>query len=87
MNYNLDELLKDEHTEISIKKIRIEHNDDAKLRRFKEKYTFMVGLILIASFFMICVYFIFREPTNTIAMSSAFAIASGFAGYILRGKN
>jgi hypothetical protein len=73
-------------TEVVIKKSKTENSEDAKLRRFKEKYVFMIGLAVICVFFLICVYFVFQSPSNSIAMSSAFGIVMGFSGYILRGK-
>lgn len=63
-----------------------ESSEDAGLRRFKEKSIFIVALVLICTFFLICVYFLFQDPHNTLAGNFAFGIVTGLTGYVLRGK-
>jgi len=86
-NYNLDELLNHEHTTITIKKILPENSADGNLRRFKEKSILIVGLGILISLFLLTVGFLLENPGNSLAMSTAVSIASGFAGYLLRGKS
>lgn len=86
-NYNLDELIKHEHTTITIQKTLPENNDDANLRRFKEKSILVVGLTILVTLFLSSVCFVIQDHSNALAMSAALSIASGFAGYLLRGKS
>lgn len=86
IKFKLDEWTEHPHVQFTITKYPPEAHEDARLRRFKDKYIFMTGLALICGFFLICTFFIFKNPQNPLAMNSAFAIISGFAGYILRGK-
>lgn len=82
--YDLVNILKD-HFRLSVESIT-PNNEDAKLKRFKEKYAFIVALVLICTFFLICVYFLFQDPHNTLAGNFAFGIVTGLTGYVLRGK-
>jgi hypothetical protein len=84
--YSLNEWVNHPDTHVQISKIPQENLDDAKLRRFKEKILFIAGLNTICCVFLISIWFIFKDPHNTVAMNSAFGIATGFAGYIMRGK-
>lgn len=86
-DYNLNTLMDHEHTEVTIQKRAPENNDDANLRRLKEKTILFCGLTILMALFLTCIVFIIQNPSNTLAMNTAFGIASGFAGYILRGKN
>lgn len=86
MNYNLDELIKHEHTTITIQKTLPEKIEDGHLRRFKEKSILIVGLAILITLFLLSVFFVIQDRSNTLAMNTAVSIASGFAGYLLRGK-
>lgn len=85
-NYNLDELIKHEHTSITIQKKIPENDADGKLRRFKEKSILVVGLIILITLFLLSLILVIQDPSNQLAINISFAIASGFAGYLLRGK-
>jgi len=85
-NYNLDEFLKHEHTTISIQKSLPENEADGSLRRFKEKLILVVGLNVLIALFLMSAYLVIQDHSNSLAMSTAVSIASGFAGYLLRGK-
>ena len=87
MNYNLDELIKNEHTTITIQKRLPELSEDGDLRRLKEKSILIVGLSILIILFLLSVSFVIQDHNNTLAMSTAVSIASGFAGYLLRGKS
>lgn len=86
-NYNLDELLNHEHTTITIQKMLPENYADGDLRRFKEKCILIVGLSILITLFLLCVFFAIQDHHNSLAMNAAMSIASGFAGYLLRGKS
>ena len=87
MNYNLDELIKHEHTTITIQKALPEKHEDGNLRRFKEKSILIIGLAILCTLFLLSIVFVIQDRSNTLAMSTAVSIASGFAGYLLRGKS
>ena len=87
MNYNLDELIKNEHTSITIHKTLPEKTEDGNLRRFKEKSILIVGLTILITLFLLSIFFVIQDHSNALAMSTAVSIASGFAGYLLRGKS
>lgn len=86
-NYNLDELIKHEHTTITIQKTLPEKSEDGNLRRFKEKSILIIGLIILVILFLVSIFFVIQDHSNSLAMSTAVSIASGFAGYLLRGKS
>ena len=86
MNYNLDELIKNEYTTITIQKKLPEQSEDGDLRRFREKSIHIVGLAILMTLFLLSVLFVIQDHTNALAMNTAVSIASGFAGYLLRGK-
>jgi len=85
-SYNLDEFLKHDHTTISIQKNVPENEADGSLRRFKEKMILVVGLTVLVTLFLMSLYIVIQDHSNSLAMSTAVSIASGFAGYLLRGK-
>lgn len=86
-SYNLDEFLKHELTTISIQKNVPENEADGNLRRFKEKMILLVGLTVLVALFLMSVFLVMQNHSNSLAMSTAVSIASGFAGYLLRGKS
>lgn len=87
MNYNFNEWLKDDNVEITVKKSALQSPEDAKFKRFKERLILVTGLCIIIVFFITTMLFLIKNPSNSLAMNAAFAIATGFIGYILRGKS
>jgi hypothetical protein len=66
-----------------------EHPDDAKLRRFKEKWLFITTLIAIAIVFAACISFLLLKqdsPYTGIALNGVIGLAMALAGYYVRGK-
>lgn len=87
---NIDDinlLLKNSDMEIVVKKVIPENSEDAFLRRFKDRFILIVGIGVISIVFLLCIFLIIQNSSNTTAINSAFGIATGFAGYILRGKS
>jgi hypothetical protein len=79
----------EEHYDITIAPKKIESADDAKLRRFKDKYLFVATLLAIAMVFIVCACFILLKPDSTytgIAMNGVFGLTMLMAGYYVRGK-
>lgn len=67
-----------------------EHEEDAKLRRFKDKFLFMTTITAIAFFFIVCVLIIFgkRESIlSNLALNGIMSLTTGLAGYYLRGNS
>lgn len=84
---DLNILLKHQDTEITVKKVIPENVEDARLRRFKEKLIVVIGLAILVTLFLLSVFFVIQDHSNSLAMSTAVSIASGFAGYLLRGRS
>ncbi|MBA2653294.1 MAG: hypothetical protein H0U73_13675 [Tatlockia sp.] len=60
------------------------------MRRFKDKWLFLVTLFLILSAFIgLLLFIVFRpgSPYIGIAMSSGMGLVMALAGYYVRGKN
>ncbi len=77
---------------LSITKTPQEKAEDAKLRRFKEKWLFLVTLFVIIGIFFICGAFVFLTfRTNSsytgIALNGIIGIGLALAGYYVRGKS
>lgn len=85
MSYSLEDLVKDDDVQVTIKKGGIESEDDAKLRRLQEGIITILGLLTLSSLFCVCIYLILIK-NNEPAFNTAIAISSGFAGYLLRSK-
>lgn len=75
---------------IKIESIHNEHQEDALLRRFKDKWLFLVTLFIILVAFIGLVLFIAFQhdsPQIGIAISSGMGLVMALAGYYVRGKN
>ncbi|MBA2710470.1 MAG: hypothetical protein H0U57_07765 [Tatlockia sp.] len=86
----LDAFAEKGNLRIKIESIHDEHEDDALLRRFKDKWLFLVTLFLIIAAFTGLVFFIALRPNSPqigIAMSSGMGLVMALAGYYVRGKN
>jgi hypothetical protein len=78
-----------QHVDITVQpKSMPEHPDDAKLRRFKDKYLFLVTLILIMCAFLgDALYIAFRpnSPYLSQMITAGFGLVMALAGYFVRG--
>lgn len=64
-----------------------EDPQDAKLRRFKEKWLFITTLVALAIVFGVCIFIIVLKPTHMgIALNGIIGLTMGLAGYYVRGK-
>lgn len=87
MSIDLNKVFNNKDTELHIKKIVPENVEDAKLRRFKDKTLFVIGLVMI-----LCVFFYFgwrviHDPNDKWSMAITSAIISAFLGYITGKKS
>ena len=87
MSIDLNKVFSDKDTELHIRKIVPENMEDAKLRRFKDKVIFLLGLIMI-----LCVFFYFgwrviEDPNDKWSMTITSSIISAFLGYITGKKS
>lgn len=67
-----------------------EDPNDANLRRFKDKWLFIVTLILILFSFIGWGFFIALRPDSPqlgIVLNGGFGLVMALAGYYVRGKN
>lgn len=69
-----------------------EDPNDATLRRFKEKWLFIITQLLLISVFVICIIFTFitfknNSPYTGIALNGVIGIGLAMAGYYVRGRN
>lgn len=86
----LDAFAETKNLRIKIESIHDEHQEDALLRRFKDKWLFLVTLILILSAFIGLVLFVIFHPDSPqagIAINSGMGLVMALAGYYVRGKN
>jgi len=63
---------------------------DADLRRFKDKWLFVVTLVAIALVFSVCTGFIIVNPNSShagIALNGIIGLTMALAGYYIRGIN
>ena len=87
MNINSDELYKlSELFDFHAKSKNNESEDDAKLRRFKEKWLFISTLISIAIMYICCIYFILFSQNPDIALNGIMGLTMALVGYYVRGK-
>ncbi len=89
IQYGLDDWLLHPDVRIAINKNPQEAQEDAKLRRFKEKWLFVATLIALASVFAICIAFLALKPDSTyagIALNGVIGLAMALAGYYVRGR-
>lgn len=74
---------------VEIKSREKEHPEDARLRRFKDRWLFIATLIAIAIVFSICGFLILlkqNSPYAGIALNGVIGLAMALAGYYVRGK-
>ena len=79
-----------QHVDIKAESKRpIESTEDAKLRRFKEKWLFIATLIAMAIVFGACVGFLILKPESTytgIALNGVIGLTLALTGYYVRGR-
>ncbi len=86
----LDAFAEKGNLRIKIESIHDEHNEDALLRRFKDKWLFITTLLVILGTFISIILFIAFHPESSqtgAAMSSGIGLVMALAGYYVRGKN
>lgn len=82
---DLNEIAK--HYDASFASKKSEDPEDAKLRRFKDKWLFISTLIAIGMMFILCFYIIiFRQNSSNVALNAIFGLTSALIGYYARGK-
>jgi hypothetical protein len=63
--------------------------EDAKLRRFKDRWLFITTLIALAIVFAVCINFLVIKPDSPytgIALNGVIGLAMGLAGFYVRGR-
>lgn len=68
----------------------IEHPDDAKLRRFKDKWLFLVTVGVIIFSFVGWILFIVLRPDSpqlSIVLNGGFGLVMALAGYYIGGRS
>lgn len=86
----LDAFAETKNLRIKIESVDDEHQDDALLRRFKDKWLFLVTLLLILGLFIgLTLFVVFRpdSPQASLAINSGAGLVMALAGYYVRGKS
>ena len=86
-DFNIKEII--QFMDINIKSKQIESDEDAKLRRFKDKNLFIASLIVLALVFIICIVFLIFNKNSVyegIALNGVIGLALGLVGYYVRGN-
>ena len=76
--------------EVKAQSKMIEHPDDARLRRFKDKWLFITTLVLILFSFVGWGLFITLRPDSpqlNIVLNGGFGLVMALSGYYVRGKS
>lgn len=89
MNHDLGliELLKEQDLEFSMKKLSPEKNEDAALRRFKDKLLFIATLLIIVSVMLFSMGYVILKPDSTtvgLAFNGLFGLTMLLAGYSVK---
>ncbi len=88
--YGFDEWIHRPDVHITINKNPQESLEDARLRRFKEKWLFVATLVALAVVFGVCISFLALKPDSSytgIALNGVIGLAMALAGYYVRGKD
>lgn len=80
----LSQLLK---FQITAETREIEHEADARLRRFKDKTLFLIGLIMILGAFFYFGWRVIEYPDDKWSMAITSSIISAFLGYLTGKKS
>ncbi len=84
---NLNDVEK--HFDVTITPKKSEDPEDAKIRRFKDKWLFIAMLVAFAIMFMACIYilvFVSNSPYTGTALNGIIGLTMALAGYYVRGK-
>ncbi|OGT42003.1 MAG: hypothetical protein A3F42_04370 [Gammaproteobacteria bacterium RIFCSPHIGHO2_12_FULL_37_34] len=85
-NINLEELAA--HLDVHIKSKNKEEPEDAKLRRFKDKWLFIATIAAICIVFIVCIALMILQPNFAgIALNGIIGLTMALAGYYVRGKS
>lgn len=87
--YGLNDWINHPDVHITINKNSQEPQEDANLRRFKDKWLFIATLISFAIMFCICIGFLILEPNSSyigIVLNGIIGLTLALAGYYVRGK-
>lgn len=87
MSIDLNKVFSDKDTELHIRKIVPENVEDAKLRRFKDKILFLLGLIMILFVFFYFGWRLVENPNDKWSMTITSSIVSAFLGYLTGKKS
>jgi hypothetical protein len=82
MSIDLNRVFSEKDTELHIRKIVPENIDDAKLRRFKDKVLFLVGLFMILCVFIYFGVRLVENPGDKLSMAAVSSIIAAFLGYL-----
>lgn len=90
-NFNLSDWVNHPDILVTITKSPQEKAEDAKLRRFKDKWLFIVTQLMIIAVFIVCAVFTFlsfrtNSPYTGIALNGVIGIGLAIAGYYVRGR-
>lgn len=85
--FNLDEISRQQGLDVHIKSSRNENPKDADLRRFKDKWLFIIMLVLIIISFMGWGFFIVFHPDSRhlgTVLNGSFGLLMALIGYYVR---
>lgn len=90
MNIDFNEI--HEHYDLLLSSRKKEDENDAKLRRFKDRYLFLATVILLCLGFSVCALialltFKNNPQLSSTALNGVIGIGLGMAGYYVKGKN
>jgi hypothetical protein len=86
----LDSLSDQGNYRVMIESIHPEHEEDALLRRFKDKWLFLITALCVPIFLGFCgfVYFTDTNPEHAaLALNAMTGVIMALAGYYVHGKN
>lgn len=78
-----------EKFKVKIESKEQEDPEDARLRRFKDRWLFIATLIAIGIVFVVCICFLLLKQDSRytgIALNGVIGLAMALAGYYVRGK-
>ncbi len=77
------------HIDLKAESKKVEDHDDAKLRRFKERWLFIATLLSLMVMYATCVTFILIVPDSShvsTALNGVVGLTIALLGYYARGK-
>ena len=88
-SYGLDDWIHHPDVHITINKSPQETQEDAKLRRFKDKSLLIATLIAFAIMYVVCIVIMVLLPNSSYvgtALNGVIGLTLALAGYYVRGK-